>query len=274
MNSTETFLQILTEYLDKFTNLAAKYDGTIQYSKELETTIDGYSAFITDERNHSAWEQLERQASNEFIRLAAEARSVSARCVAIMEKYRALKLLDGNAGLTDYFKNIESCIESEFGSFHVTSDSKVFMVGSGSFPMTPLLIAKRTGAEVIGIDIDDEAVELGRRVVERLGGGLRIRLVNSSIDHLDLKNVSHIIFSSTVPNKYDMLEQLHPLTEERVVVAMRYGDRLKSLFNYPMKETDGQTWGLVETVLRPGHVFDVALYKKVSVASGQRRRFT
>jgi ubiquinone/menaquinone biosynthesis C-methylase UbiE len=199
--------------------------------------------------------------------MVADLRTKSAACVAIMEKYRALKLLSGNTDRSGYFKNIESCIEEEFGSFRVTAESKVLMIGSGSFPMTPLLIAKRTGAEVVGIDIDEEAVELGRKVVERLGSGLRIRLENALIEHLDVtKDATHIIFSSTVANKYDLLDQLHSLTNEQVIVAMRYGDRLKSLFNYPMREADARRWRLVETVLRPDHVFDIALYEKARSA--------
>jgi SAM-dependent methyltransferase len=180
-----------------------------------------------------------------------------------MEKYRALKLLNGTTERTDYFKNIESCIEKEFGQFQITSESKVLLVGSGSFPMTPLLIAKRTGAEVVGIDIDDEAIQLGRNVVERLGNGLNIRLEKRVVEDLDFtKDVTHIIFSSTVEKKYDILDQLHTLTDENVVVAMRYGDQLKSLFNYPMRQVDGQKWKMVERILRPDHVFDIALYKK------------
>ncbi|MDF2644893.1 MAG: SAM-dependent methyltransferase [Paenibacillus sp.] len=185
------------------------------------------------------WEQLEQQASGGLLQLVADIRKTSALCVAIMEKYRALKLLSGDTERTEYFKNIESCIEDEFGSFQVTADSKVILVGSGSFPMTPLYIAKRTGAEVVGIDIDEEAIKLGRGGVEKLGSGLNIRLENAFVDQLDAtKDATHIIFSSTVANKYDLLDELHPLTNEQVVVAIRYGDRLKSLFNYPKQEVN------------------------------------
>jgi len=44
-------------------------------------------------------------------------------------------------------------------------------------------------------------------------------------------------------------------------VAMRYGDRLKSLFNYPMQPVNERKWRLVDSVLRPGQVFDIALYR-------------
>ncbi len=265
MKTQETATFQLTEYLEKFTHLVQRYDGTPLHSSELEMIIDHYSKFVTNENNIDVWERLDKDEPNTRgpCSLISDLRKTSAACVAIMEKYRALKLLNGHADITDYFKNIESCIEEEFGSFRLTADSKVLMIGSGSFPMTPLVIDNRTGAEVVGIDIDDEAIELGCRVVDRLGKGLNITLLKALVEELEFtKEATHVIFSSTIENKYDMLDQLHPLTSEDVVVAMRYGDRLKSLFNYPMREVDAQKWSLAQTVLRPNHVFDIALYTK------------
>lgn len=263
MQALNTFQENLAEFSEKFDCLVEKYDQIMSHCSELEILIDDYSKFITNDRNKEKWEQLELQTSSDLNQLVVDLRKKSARCVTIMEKYRALKLLNGNEEITDYFKNIESCIEKEFGSFQITAESKVLLVGSGSFPMTLLLIAKRTGAEVVGIDIDHEAIELGRNVVEKLGNELNIHLEKVSVEELSLiKDVTHIIFSSTVESKYDILDQLYSLTNEHVVVAMRYGNELKSLFNYPMKEVDRHKWKMVEQILRSDHVFDIALYKK------------
>ncbi|UTR16864.1 methyltransferase domain-containing protein [Salipaludibacillus sp. LMS25] len=263
MTTLTTFQDYLSGLLTQFDDLVDTYDHTMTYSPELERLLDEYSTFITDEANKNVWEQLIHEDNNELNQLVVKLRKQSARCVAIMEKYRALKLLNHHESMTDYFKNIESSIESEFGSFHVTSKSKVLLVGSGSFPMTLLLIAKRTGADVIGIDIDDEAVQLGRKVVEKLGKGLNVRLEQSPVENIDtLKAVTHVIFSSTVEQKYDLLDHLHPLTHKDVVVAMRYGDQLKSLFNYPSREVDEQKWRKVNAIVRPEHVFDIILYQK------------
>ncbi|UNT71694.1 class I SAM-dependent methyltransferase (plasmid) [Bacillus sp. N447-1] len=264
MNDLENFLKCMINYLERFNTLTGRYDHTINNCLELETLIDEYSHFIVNTRNKEIWEKLQQQEHYDLKQLAVSLREKSAFCVAIMEKYRALKLLTGVAEITDYFKNIESCIEKEFGSFQITSDSKVLLVGSGSFPMTPILIAKRTGAEVVGIDIDDEAIELGLNVVERLGAGLNIRLERVPVENLDFtKDATHIIFSSTVKDKYNILEKLHTLTNENVVVAIRYGNQLKSLFNYPSREVDKQKWNKVDDILRSNDVFDIELYQKV-----------
>ena len=265
MIEVKTFDECLHSYLEKFDDLASRYDHTTASCSELENLLDDYSQFITNEQNQTAWEQCAMDKSSERNQVVLELRRKSAYCVAIIEKYRALKLLNGNDEISGYFQYIESCIQKEFGSFHVDADSKVLLIGSGSYPMTPLLIAQQTGAAVVGTDIDDEAIELGKQVVDKLGNGLNIKLEQTFVEDLPFtKQATHIIFSSTVEIKYDILERLHALTNDNVVVVMRYGDRLKSLFNYPKQEANAQKWKLVETVLRPDHVFDVALYKKVS----------
>lgn len=263
MQVAKAFQASLVGFLEQFDELVACYDHSLQYGSHLEQLINKYSAFITNTTNKEAWEWLEKKAPEEFTQLVDALRRKSSIAVAIMEKYRALRLQNGSSEITDYFINIESCIEKEFGSYEATTNSKVLLIGSGAFPMTPLLIAKRTGAEVVGIDIDDEAIELGLRVVEHLGNQLNIRLEKRLVEELDFTPAAtHIIFSSTVPNKYELLNQLHGLTNADVLVAMRYGNQLKSLFNYPMQEVDEQKWQLVDTILQPDQVFDIALYKK------------
>ncbi|RUT35798.1 class I SAM-dependent methyltransferase [Paenibacillus zeisoli] len=264
MQTVTQLQQHLCEFHKRFSELATTYEGILPNSLELEETLNEYSDFIINESNHIEWEEWEKQqASSEYTNLLDELRIKSALCVTLMEKYRGRRLLSGQTDSTEYFRNIESSIREELGGFRVQSDSKVLLVGSGSFPMTPLYIAKQTGAEVIGIDIDDEAIDLGRKVINKLGKGLKIKLENKFIEQLeDIRGVSHIIFSSTVAMKYDLLNQLHPLTNEQVVVAMRYGNQLKSIFNYPKQETDPRKWELTDTIIHPKHVFDVAIYKK------------
>jgi SAM-dependent methyltransferase len=261
----QVLLLALTDYLQRFSALAQGYDGSTRRAAELEQLMGEYSAFVTDEHNQGALTALEREGPAGLADLVAGLRTQSARCAAIMEKYRALDLLDGRARSAGYFDNVESCIEQEFGAFELTSASKVLLVGSGSFPMTPLYLAERIGASVVGVDIDAEAVELGRRVVQRLGGGLEqnIRLEHVPVEALPFTGeATHVIFSSTVEAKYDLLDLLHSLTRDEVVVAMRFGDRLQSLFNFPMRQVDRRKWRLVDTIRRPEQVFDIALYVK------------
>ncbi|MCO1338766.1 rRNA methyltransferase [Kocuria polaris] len=251
-------LESLRDYRRRFAAAADGYDASTERAADLEQLMGDFSAFVTDERNETPFAEL-----TDVGELVADLRTQSARCAAVMEKYRALRLLEGRSGSVGYFANVESCIQEEFGAVAPTAASRVLLVGSGSFPMTLLNVAERTGAAAVGVDIDAEAVDLGRRVVTLLGGGFDIALENVPAEELDFtSNATHIVFSSTVPVKYDILHRLHSVTRDDVVVAMRFGDGLKSLFNYPMQDVDPARWRLLETVRRPGQVFDIALYAK------------
>lgn len=262
-------LSSLHNYLQLFTASANQYDGSAAGAVELEQLMADYANFVTDASHEETFDTLKLEQPPAFAELVTGLRDQSARCAAITEKHRALQLLDGQVTSVGYFDNVEACIEQELGSCPPTVDSKVLLVGSGSFPMTPLHLARSTGARIVGVDIDAEAVDLGRHVVHLLGKELPITLEHMSVDDLPFTgDATHVIFSSTVPVKYDLLDLLYPLTRDDVVVAMRFGDGLKSLFNYPMQEVDPKKWRLIETVRRPGHVFDVALYAKAPLPPG------
>ncbi|WP_281884782.1 class I SAM-dependent methyltransferase [Paenibacillus sp. YYML68] len=259
------FRRSLMQFRDQFAQLLNRYPTSAQHSMELDAVIDAYTAFVTNTDHELLWTELMQPSSvaEELTKLAAELRASSSLCVGIAEKYRALKLLSGHTEGSDYFHHVEASIGEPFGSFPLTSDSTVIWIGSGAFPMTALFLARQTGATIIGIDIDAEAISLGRKVVERLGAGLDIRLELAPAEQLpEIGKATHLIFSSTVPEKFELLDQLHACTGRQIVAAVRYGNGLKSLFNYPMAAVDERKWRLAEHVSRSGRVFDLALYQQ------------
>ncbi|MDR2392662.1 MAG: hypothetical protein LBD93_00655, partial [Treponema sp.] len=134
INQANTFLCTFRQFNDlKVKNLDA-------YST-LEKTIDKFSSFVLCDMQERIWNSIEGSYDTTLTKLVEELREQSAFCVWSLEKYRAIKLQRDTQSRAEYFKNIETCIETEFGSFKITSDSKVMMIGSGAFPMTPLLIS-------------------------------------------------------------------------------------------------------------------------------------
>jgi histidine 2-aminobutanoyltransferase len=104
----ETRLRVFAE---QFGKLAVRYDQTLEHSAELEAVINEYSRFVTDPDHKIAWGMLRQAELQELDPLVQALRQKSAQCVAIMEKYRALKLQAGEVQIADYFKNIEECID-------------------------------------------------------------------------------------------------------------------------------------------------------------------
>ncbi|MDR2097730.1 MAG: hypothetical protein LBP37_04340 [Spirochaetaceae bacterium] len=265
MKEQDIMIQKLNTFLSAFKSLNNSHNEDETVYREMEKVIGEFSFFILNKRNSALWDSMECQNNTALNILAEQLREQSAFCVWSLEKYRALEFQKNKQGIADYFRNIEVCIETEFGSFEITGDSKVLMIGVGAFPMTPLLIVQKTGAEVVGIDIDSRAIDLARTLIHRLNKNTRIAIKGCTVDQLEFtKKVTHIIFASTVKEKFDILKQLHPLTNQDVVVAMRYGNGFKSLFNYPLEDIGSSDWKIVNNVSLEENIFDIALYKKVN----------
>ncbi|MBA8771948.1 staphylopine biosynthesis enzyme CntL [Staphylococcus coagulans] len=252
----------LENYAQQFEQLYEKAQASEQAVRDLEQLVDDYSAYILDEQQAQVYQQWYTHpvSNTQLIHVLAE---ITSRCVKLMESTRARRLISGNAGSSGYFENIEHCIVEEFGQFEITPEDTVLLVGSGAYPMTLVQIAQETGAHVIGIDIDEDAVNYGQKVIEILAPNETIEIHRKNVNELEaIRDVTHIIFSSTVKMKYDILAELYELTNRDVVVSMRYGNDLKSIFNYPKQDTYPHHWTCVADITQPDQIFDIALYQK------------
>ncbi|MDK4501313.1 hypothetical protein MWG03_03070 [Fusobacterium necrophorum] len=261
----ELFME-LDKFITDFKILNEKAKNNLKCSKEIEEKLGDFTNFILNKEYEKIWDSLDENILYSLKDKIDTIREVSAHSVWFMEKFRAKAFLKNSTTILDYFKNIEECIETEFKGFTIDSKSKVLLIGAGSFPMTLLAISKKTGAKAVGIDIDNEAVELASKIINILGKDLDIEIHNLTFDNLPFTyEATHIIFASTIKEKFEILEKLHDKTGKDVVVGMRYGDGLKSLFNYPLEEINSSLWKKVSTVYHPNNIFDVALYKKSNI---------
>ncbi|HEC2146144.1 TPA: staphylopine biosynthesis enzyme CntL [Staphylococcus delphini] len=254
----------LLNYQQQFEHLYNTIQQGERALNDLESLIDEYSDYILDEQPTKQYEHW-RAHTSEHRPLIKSLADITARCVKLMEATRAQRLIHGQGSTTGYFDNIEHCISEEFGQFKITPNDTVLLVGSGAYPMTLVQIAQETGARVIGIDIDEEAVRYGQQVINILAPDAPIEIHQKTVSELEvIRDVTHVIFSSTVEMKYDILEELYESTDHNIVVSMRYGDGLKSIFNYPKQATHPKQWTCVADITRPDQIFDIALYQKGS----------
>ncbi|MFA3905723.1 nicotianamine synthase family protein [Fusobacterium nucleatum] len=267
MNNHELKLfEKLDKFIADFKTLNEQAKNNSVCSNEIEKRLGDFTAFILNKDYEKIWNSLDNSTICSLKNKIDEIREESAHSVWYMEKFRAEAFLKKNNMILDYFKNIEECIETEFKGFTIDSKSKVLLIGAGSFPMTLLAISKKTGAKSVGIDIDKEAVNLASKIINILGKDLDIEVYNLAYDKLPFTyEATHIIFASTIKEKFEILEDLYKRTNENVVVGMRYGEGLKSLFNYPLEKVDSSLWNKVGTVYHPDNIFDVALYKKSNI---------
>ena len=182
MNEHTKIENQLQYYLEQFTYLHQLVLEDSRHIVDLENLIDEYSQWILQplaEHHYLTWNDLETKIS-----FTKKLQEVSAKCVKQVEVIRAQRLLNGRASTSGYFENIEHCINEEFGRWQIGQNDKLLLIGSGAYPMTLIQVAKETGAAVIGIDIDSEAVDLGQRVVNVLAPNEDIVISNQTVDQL------------------------------------------------------------------------------------------
>lgn len=259
----EGLINDLDGFIDRFSNINAQHLGGTWVVEDAERVLEDYTRFILNDSYRKNWEEYVDDGQAAISTRIDVVRKESAHCVWTMEKYRANTLLEKGDAPADYFKNVESCIDIEFGNFTIDKDACVLLIGVGAFPMTPMTIARNTGAKVVGIDIDEEAVEYAKKVLNLLGPDLDIQVNTESYRDLAfVKEASHIIIASTIPEKLEILRDLYDLTNDDVVVSMRYGNGFKSLFNYPLLESKQGQWRKADSIDFDDNVFDVVMFKK------------
>ncbi len=79
------------------------------------------------------------------------------------------KLLSYNMRTIRYYVGLyENILENEIELANIKADDTVLHIGSGAIPFSAILIAQKTGAKVITVDNDRNAVKRSRKVVNKL----------------------------------------------------------------------------------------------------------
>lgn len=207
----------------------------------LQLKLDTLCQYIMNEQHHESWEQWGH--NEEIIHQSEKLRSTSNQALCELEKYQSSQLLQNKESLSEYLTLLSSSIKKELLDFEFYSDSRVLFIGSGAFPLSALTIARETGAEVLCLDVDEEAVNLGGKIAEIAGLRNRIRFSGSYVEglHYALKS-THIFIASLVGNKCEVLEKLKPAISPETSIILRYGNGIKSIFNYPLAIDVGNEW--------------------------------
>ncbi|MGB8957264.1 MAG: nicotianamine synthase family protein [Tumebacillaceae bacterium] len=234
----------------------------------LREKLDELCDFITSEENArrwSMWEHLE-----EIKHLSIQLRGASVQALCDIEKYQSLCMRNDELNISDYINVLSGSVQKEVEEFGIDHASKVLFVGSGALPLSALMIAKETGAEVMCLDIDAEAVELGREAAEFSGLQSKVQFTGNSVKELEFLNrATHILIASLVEDKEELVNDLKDVVSENVKIVLRYGNGLKSLFNFPLVLDLSDEWE--QTKITWGNsIYDtVVLQAKNSLVKGR-----
>jgi hypothetical protein len=108
----------------------------------------------------------------------------------------------------DFTRSAYARVACMFQHVDFTDCRRFVMVGCGPLPVTILHVLHRTSvAEAIGLDVDEEALDLATRLMSRLGVG-RVRLIGRNGLAYDFRDADVIYVANMVVAKTGVLERI------------------------------------------------------------------
>lgn len=237
------------------------------YSKEccecfelLKNKLDFLCQFITCESNENQWGLWGND--QEIIEYSGRLREASVKALCDMEKHQSVCTYNHELDISEYIHRLSHAVKDELEEFLINDQSKVLFIGAGAFPTSALTIAKETGAMVMGLDIDLEAVDLAEKVTKVSGLESKVKFSSQRLDELAfVKEATHIIIASLVKNKYEVLDGLKKVINTNTKVILRYGNGLKSIFNYPLEDDLSGEW-VQNKISKKTNIYDTIVLEK------------
>ncbi|WP_028593738.1 nicotianamine synthase family protein [Paenibacillus assamensis] len=231
-------LKLLEFEIRELTAFSKQYGDCFELLKD---RLDYLCQFMINHDNLERWSQWGNHI--EIVEYAEKVREASIQALCDMEKYQAQHTCERASDISDYLDILAGAVNEEMKNHNIDSNSKVLFIGSGAFPTTALTIARETSAQVVCLDIDPEAIEWSEQVAAASGLSGHISFTNKKVQELPFTiEATHIIIASLVKNKLEVLEELRQHMNPFAKVIVRYGNGLKSIFNYPLEEDVAHDW--------------------------------
>lgn len=229
------FAEELRAWAEKLNGLLSDAGRRPDIWGQLGGELDRLCAFIACEDNGRLWHRLRH---DKGVKEAAERlREVSARALGAVEKARARLVCAQKKWTTDdrYSLLLSASVREEWERVRARRGAKVMFIGAGAFPVSAFTIAREMSAEVLCVDIDEEAVRHAMELARYLELEEKIRYGNGFLcDPEFVGTATHVFIASLVPEKLDILRELRSRVRSDCRIVVRYGNGLKSLFNYPL----------------------------------------
>ncbi|WP_437830387.1 nicotianamine synthase family protein [Sorangium sp. So ce1153] len=234
----------------------------------LEKKLGAVRQFVLDAENASCWRRWEGDL--ELLHEATVLRDVLDRALCDLEKDHSRRLcerlaegtLPAEAYLDATYTEFQRPFRVELAASGVGPRSRIVFIGAGALPVTALLFARESEAELLCHDIDPEATRLANNLVMRQGLAERIRCSSHPLEAIPcVRQASHFIIAALVKEKAAILRQLGSQMHGQAKIILRYGNGIKSLCNYPFEKELSGSWR-VTPLIHTGAVYDAVLLER------------
>ena len=120
-----------------------------------------------------------------------------------------------------YLDLYREIVSKEVGLLQLTKNEKILVIGGGSLPATPMLIAMTTGARIDLIDKDPEAVATGQQFIRTYHLEDKLKLINANGLRYPMATYNVIIILYGVKQPEKVLEYIASQVSEKTRIILR-----------------------------------------------------
>ena len=112
---------------------------------------------------------------------------------------------------------------------NIKNSASILHIGCGSIPASSILLAKKTQAKIIGIDLDDHAIKKAKKCIKNMG--LTKRVIVKKMDALksDLSQYEIILISQGIIPKEGFMQKLADTLSLDQIIILRSFSQDESL---------------------------------------------
>ncbi|SDW05809.1 Nicotianamine synthase protein [Tepidimicrobium xylanilyticum] len=129
-----------------------------------------------------------------------------------------------------YNKYYERLVKNEVEIAGIKDGDKVLCIGGGSIPCTALQMAKLTDAKIHVLDIDEEAVERARYIVEKLGLEDKIKVIWGNGEVIEPSDYDVIHIALQVQSKDEVFENILSKSKRGTRIIIRNPKKSRRVF--------------------------------------------
>jgi len=142
------------------------------------------------------------------------------------------KVIAGHAEVEDYplHERFVRLIEGEAEIADIKPEHRILFIGSGPFPISPILFAQLTGAQVDCLDFSKEACETSEKVIEKLVLKDKITVINGDGQSTDLSGHDVVVVALLAQPKVEICANINRSCPKNTPVVVRCAPGTRSLF--------------------------------------------
>jgi L-amino acid N-acyltransferase YncA len=176
---------------------------------------------------------------NETVGERAELNNAYCEWETLLEHQYAEDILCGKERTLDNYhldKRFERLVQRELSLLNDDPPQRILFIGSGPLPITAFYIHKATNQPVDCLDHNPAAVEVSRRVIEKLGLQESVRVFNGYGESFDISDYDLIVIALLAKPKRRILRNLRKKTAPGCRILCRTSYSLRTVVYEPTPE--------------------------------------